>query len=288
MTLISAIYKELVMGGHMLAIGTASIAAVSAILLGGGLTFVLLLMAYLFSYGAYMINRGSEIEEDAISNPGRTGYLAGRRRYLPLIAGACFGIGYLLAALTNLIFLIALLIPLFLSLLYSVGSKRLVSVLGVRRLKEKLLVKNVSISFGWSLIPLLVGLYYQNFSLPLLLLVPFIFQRLMVNTLLFDIRDLEGDRANGIRTLPIALGKKPAFQVMGAIDLVSAAYLVGLLISGSFPLYSLVLILLPAYSLINRWVASKGWANMNFLCDVVADGEYVLWGPLIYLGRILI
>jgi 4-hydroxybenzoate polyprenyltransferase len=197
MSIITSVYRELVMGGHILALGTASIAAASAILLGGNPTAVLLIMAYLFSYGAYMMNRNAEMEEDAVSNPVRTGYLARREKYLPAITLTCFATGYLLAALTNVIFFLALLLPLFLSLLYSVGSRRLVPLLGARKLKEKLLFKNVTISFGWSLIPLLVALYYQRAGLELLLIAPFIFLRLMLNTILFDVRDLEGDKASG-------------------------------------------------------------------------------------------
>ena len=78
MSLITGVYRELVMGGHILALGTASIAAASAIMLGGKPTAVLLVMAYLFSYGAYMMNRKAEMEEDAVSNPVRTGYLSRR------------------------------------------------------------------------------------------------------------------------------------------------------------------------------------------------------------------
>jgi len=44
---------------------------------------------------------------------------------------------------------------------------------------------------------------------------------------------------------------------------------------------------LPVYSSVYRWLASSERARIGFLCDVVADGEYVLWGPLIYLGKIL-
>ncbi len=271
-----------------MALGTASIAAASATVLGGRPTLVLLIMAYLFSYGAYMMNRNAEMEEDAVSNPVRTSYLARRGKYLPLITLSCFAAGYFLAALTNLYFFLALLLPLFLSLLYSVGWGRLVPLLGARKLKDKLLFKNVSISFGWSLIPLLVALYYQDASLELLLLAPFIFLRLMLNTILFDLRDLEGDKANGIRTLPVAFGREWSFRVMAVVDLSSSLYLVSLVGLALLPTYALILILLPVYSAFYRWLASSERARIGFLCDVVADGEYILWGPLIYLGKILI
>ena len=286
MTLITSVYRELVMGGHILALGTASIAAASALVLGGKPTAILLIMAYLFSYGAYMMNRSAEMEEDAVSNPVRTGYLARRGKYLPLITLSCFATGYFLAALTSLIFFLALLLPLFLSLLYSVGSGRLVPLLGARKLKDKLLFKNVTISFGWSLIPLLVALYYQRVSLELLLIAPFIFLRLMLNTIFFDVRDLEGDKGNGIRTLPVAFGRNRSFRAMAFLDLLSSLYLVGLVGVALLPTYALILLTLPVYSAFYRWLASSERAMVGFLCDVVADGEYILWGPLIYLGKI--
>jgi 4-hydroxybenzoate polyprenyltransferase len=285
---LSIAYRELVLGGHLLALGTASIAAAAALVFGKSPTLALLVMAYLFSFGAYMMNRSAEMDKDLASHPERTNYLAARRRILPAVVAASFLVGYVLAATVSWIFFLALLAPLALSLLYSVGSKRLVGLIGTTNLKQKLLLKNVSISLGWSLIPILVGFYFGAFDLPLLLLGPFIFLRLMTNTIVFDIRDAEGDRENAVRTLPTELGVPRSFQVVGAIDAASAAYLVLLLAIGLVPSYALTLMLLPIYSTIYRAFAIRSRANLGFICDFVADAEYALWGPLIYLGKILI
>jgi 4-hydroxybenzoate polyprenyltransferase len=268
----------------MLAFGTASIAAASAILLGLAATPLLLVMAYLFSYGAYMMNRSAEIDTDAVAHPERTAHLSGRRRYLPAITGACFLIGYALALTVNTVFFFALLVPLILSVLYSVGSKRLVGVVGVSKLKEKLLVKNLAVSAGWSLIPLLVGLYYQRFVLGLALMSGFIFLRLMVNTLIFDIRDVSGDRGEGIKTVPVVYGAGRTYKVMAAIDVLTLGYLGAILYLGLLPVIVGVLALLPIYSLIYSAIARRPNADLGFICDVVVDGEYLLWGPLMYIG----
>jgi len=235
-----------------------------------------------------MMNRSAEMDQDLASHPERTSYLAKRRRVLPAVVAASFLVGYALAATVSLIFFVALLVPLALSLLYSVGSKRLVGLIGTTKLKQKLLLKNVSIAFGWSLIPILVGLYFGGFNVPLLLLGPFIFLRLMTNTIVFDIRDAEGDRENAVRTLPTELGVARSFDVVGVIDALSAAYLVALLIVGLVPLFALTLMLLPIYSAVYRGFAMQSNANLSFICDVVADSEYVLWGPLMYIGKLLI
>jgi 4-hydroxybenzoate polyprenyltransferase len=285
---LSVAYRELVLGGHLLALGTASMAGAAAYLFGRSPTIVLLVMAYLFSFGAYMMNRSAEMDQDLVSHPERTTYLARRRKILPAVVVASFLIGYALAATVSLIFFVALLVPLALSLLYSVGSKQLVRFIGTSKLKQRLLLKNVSIALGWSLIPILVGLYFGGFDAPLLLLAPFIFLRLMTNTIIFDIRDTEGDRENAVRTLPTELGVPKSFSVVGWIDALSAVYLVALLVIGAVPQFALTLMVLPIYSTVYRAFAMQSNANLSFICDVIADAEYILWGPLIYIGKILI
>jgi 1,4-dihydroxy-2-naphthoate octaprenyltransferase len=287
LTLSNPMAKELVYGGHLLALGTSSIAASCAILLGRSPTFSLLLMAYLFSYGAYMLNRGSEVTQDSISNPGRTNYLMGRSKYLTIISATSFGIGYVIAFFTNLIFFFALIAPLALALIYSIGSKKLTGLIGAKRLKDKLLVKNFAISFGWSLIPVLVGLYYKSLPLLLLSMGPFIFFRLMSNTIFFDARDVKADGAYGVRTVPVVYGKSRAYSIMNMFDGVSAVYIFALVAVGFFPLYTIVTVFLPMYSIAYRVISSRPNSNLNYLCDVVADGEYLLWGPVLFIGKIL-
>jgi len=283
-----AIGREMVLGGHLLALGTASMAACASILMGLSPTVTLLVMAYLFSFGAYMLNRASDIEEDSISNPARTTYLGGRRRYLPAIVGISFLLGYALAALRNAVFFAALLVPLVLALAYSVGSRRLARLTGAKRLKDALLVKNVAISFGWSLIPILVGLYFLSVPLLLYALGVVIFLRLLVNTILFDVRDTEGDKRFGVRTVPSVYGRDRAFALMDVFDSLSALVVVLLVVAGALPAYALVLLVFNAYSFLYRVMARRPGINLGFVCDVLADGEYILWGPVIFLGKLLI
>lgn len=284
---LAIIYRELILGGHLLALGTASIAGAAALLLDRDPTVALLVMAYLFSFGAYMMNRSAEMDQDLASHPERTTYLARRRRVLPAVVAGSFLLGYALAATVRLSFFVALLVPLALSLLYSVGSKRLVKLIGTSKLKQKLLLKNVTISLGWSLIPVLVGLYFDAFNLALMLLSPFIFLRLMTNTIVFDVRDEEGDRKNSVRTLPTELGVPAAFRVVGWVDALSAIYLILLLLARLVPSYALTLALLPVYSSVYRGFAMRSNSDLSFICDVVADAEYILWGPLMLLGKVL-
>ena len=282
----SAAYKELVYGGHLLALGTSSIAATVAFLLGRVPSWDLLLMAYLFSFGAYSINRISDFEQDRVSHPQRTAYLEGRRGSLVAISAISFLIGYALALARNLVFFVGLLVPLALALAYSVGSRRMVGALGFSRLKEGILVKNVAISLGWALIPVLVGLYYLELPLAILALTPFIFLRLMVNTIFFDQRDVEADSAFGVRTLPGAFGLKKSSRVMDLLDLASGVYVLAIVAASLVPVFVVALAVFTPYSIAYRTYAKRSERHSNSVRDLAADGEYLLWGVVTYLGHL--
>ena len=281
-----AFYREVVFGGHLLALGTASIAASCAWVAGESPSWDLLLMAYLFTFGAYTVNRWSDFEEDKVSHPERTSYLAPRRKALPAIAGVAFAAGYTLASLRNLPFLAGLVAPLVLAVAYSVGSKRMGQMLGIRRLKEGLFVKNVAVAFSWSLIPILVGLYYLRFPESLIAISPFVFMRLMVNTVFFDVRDIDADSRYGVKTIPSELGLGPSWRIMDVIDGASAVYIVALALSGIIPLFGGLLAAFAPYSLAYRYYARRHAGHGDTLRDLAADGEYVMWGVVTYLGQI--
>jgi len=284
MSLARAAYRELVYGGHLLALGTSSMAATASLIIGMAPTWDLLLMAYLFSLGAYSINRVSDFPQDEVSHPARTAYLRSRLGGLKLVSGTCFALGYLLALLRNLVFFGALLIPLALALVYSVGSSRMERALGVRRLKEATLVKNVTVAFGWSLVPVLVGFYFISFPLAVFALSPFIFLRLMVNTIFFDQRDVKADASFGVRTLPVTMGIAGSSRVMDVLDIASGAYLAGAIATGMLPLFAGALLVFVPYSFAYRLYGKSG-RHKDSLRDFVADGEYLLWGVVTYIGH---
>jgi len=284
MTLASAAYKELVYGGHLLALGTSSMAATAAWVMGMAPTWDLLLMAYLFSFGGYTINRISDFEQDAVSHPDRTAYLKNRRGWLKGAVAFSFGLGYVLAFFRSFFFFLGLLLPLLLALVYSVGSERLKEKIGVSRLKEATLVKNVTVSFGWSLVPFLVGLYFSQLPAAVFAFAPFVFLRLMVNTIFFDQRDVDADASFGVKTLPVRMGMAGSTRVMDVLDLASGVYLAVVVAAGVLPLFAGALLLFVPYSFAYRFYASSG-KHRDSLRDLVADGEYVLWGVVTTIGH---
>ncbi len=285
MNVVRIFYNELVYGGHLLALGTSSMAATVAFVIGRSPSWDLLLMAYLFSFAAYTTNRLSDFDQDRVSHPARTAYLEGRRGGLKWVAASCFFLGYVLALFRNWVFFAGLLVPLVLAVAYSVSSKQMEGALGISRLKEGALVKNVAISFGWSLIPVLVGLYYLDISAGVLALAPFVFLRLMVNTIFFDQRDVDADASFGVRTIPVIIGMSASSRVMDILDLASGVYLLGVVAAGVVPLFAATLVIFVPYSFAYRVYAKSG-KHRDSLRDFAADGEYILWGVVSYVGHL--
>jgi len=89
----------------------------------------------------------------------------------------------------------ALLIPFLIAYMYTKGLKG-------HRLKGGMGVKNVVVALTWSLgIIIILGIY----SLPVLLLCVFFFCKSFVNTVIYDVRDIEQDRTAGITTIPTVM-----------------------------------------------------------------------------------
>ena len=193
-------------------------------------------------------------------------------------------LGYALAFERNLVFFFALLVPLVLSVLYSVRSRGVQRVTGTRRLKDGLLVKNLVISLGWSLIPFLVGLYFLQVPAALVFLSPFIFMRLMENTVFFDERDVAADTKYGTRTIPAVFGERATARVLNLLDSLSIVYLLAAVVFRLLPGSALPLLVFPLYSFGYRLLLRR--ANENVVRDLVADGEYILWMPVILLGKV--
>lgn len=157
----------------------------------------------------YTMNRFTDRKEDAVNNPLRSRF---RDRYgratLVLAAGLyILSLGFLRIA-SPAAFLIAVLPPVI-AILYSVF-----------RLKRVFLIKNISVSLGILCAVLIVPGYFSDFTVFSLLLSLFFFISFLINTIVYDIKDIEGDVAYGIHTLPATVGLRKTKMVCYALLLI--------------------------------------------------------------------
>jgi len=104
-----------------------------------------------------------------------------------------------------------------------------------------------------------------------------------INTVIFDVGDMEGDRAEGVTTLPLVLGFEGTRTMLHAVNVAAALLMAGAAIWGLLPPAAHVVNLLSAYLLGVLNVMRPG-DDLGFLCDVVVDGMYLVAGLLAWFA----
>lgn len=276
------IWNEFIYGGHLLSLGAVSIVYTSAVLLNIKITWDFLVITYLGIYTPYLYNRYKEFNKDFLTNPERTEHIKKYVKYIPLIIIffliIIVGIFLYFNKITALLFAIFLLLFSFsYSILFKGISKKIVGF------------KNFYISLSWALLGILLAIYYSfSFNLTLFLIIIFIYLRLFLNTISFDIKDVENDKKEGLLTLPILLEEKGLLTILSLINIVTIIPIILGWILHLLPFYSLVLLFVLPYTFyyLNKFRKEK--MNNRFLCYVVVDGEYIFWSIFILLGKILL
>lgn len=191
-------------------------------------------LAFAFWGGfVYLFNKASDGPEDAVN---KAGFPVSAKQFetLRLIAGGLFAIGAaLLTPYDDLLLLYAGLSVL--GLLYN-GTAFAPGL----RLKKILFVKNVVSAAAWACVPAFTPpLFYGNPIGPYnIISFFFTFFLMMAVELVWDIRDIRGDRKAGMNTVPVKFGVRDT-KIFAIVPL--GGYVVGLLAFGvPVPWYQLL------------------------------------------------
>ncbi len=228
----------------------------------------------------YTMNKLTDVREDLINSPIVASSTQQNQRAIMLGVISTYCIALLCAYLCNLYEVGVILLPLCAGVLYSI------KLFGFR-LKEVLVMKNALIA-GLSaclavLIPLashpeVIGLpeiHFSSFAFSLLLLAYFIFFKVFINTILFDVRDMRGDRLADIVTIPVLLGKAKTRRVLLALNCTFVPWLLLAAFEGLPLMYILVLgvSVFYGYWYILR-ICQDGDLPRNFF-HLTVDGEWI-------------
>jgi len=240
----------------------------------------LLAATFFIVFSVYGINKLTDIKEDEINNPERVGYVKRFAKALKYAVVASLLLAVLLSALTGPLAVLVILFPIVAGALYSI---RLIP--GYPRLKDITGVKNIIIAATWAngtaFLPYLVA---GGISLgKVFLIYYFFFMKSMINTVLFDIRDIEGDRLNGIRTIPVRLGLERTRAMLLALNSTFILWVLAAHNLGYFGRYLPVLV----FAILNGYAYILYFSRRNYrpgkLLDVWVDGEWFYTLPLAML-----
>lgn len=235
---------------------------------------LLLLASFLITMAVYTMNIYTDVSEDEInkeeSSIERSFFLI--ISILSITGALCIGSLYGLRTLT------VTSSPFLLGLIYSV------KLTGLPRLKEILGGKSLTVAFTWAFTGGLLPRKSWRIGLEVPAMVfTYIFLQLFVNTVLFDIIDMEGDSASGITTIPLHLGRDRTVNLLLAINTLSLIWILYTLLRGLFTRYILGLLygVLYSYLLIYFFGCKE---KRSLLEEMFIDGEWIpIVGLLLFL-----
>jgi len=266
---IAAVLRFLVHSNLFISLSTVSVVVTTVRLAELPLEPLPLFIVFAVTMFVYTVNRFTDLEEDEQNVPRRAAFT---KRYgrLWLAAGVALYVAAIaIAVALGLPGAIYMFLPLAVVLLYSVGG-----------VKQVFLVKNLVVGFAWGAIPLGVGYYYDRLaSVEILFLFAYVTVMITIAAVIFDVKDIEGDRAENIPTVPNLFGPRATRLASLVATVAVAAAVVALVASGVVPAEFLVVLAMNAYvcAYIPFATPDRGPLYYGF----VVDGEHVFLAAVV-------
>ncbi|MDI6903166.1 MAG: UbiA family prenyltransferase [Methanocellales archaeon] len=246
----------------------------------------LFLVIFLVTFSVYNVNRMTDEKEDSISHSERYDFTQKHGKLLLSSALLGYILAILLAMSKGVETTLVSLIPLFCGILYSV--KWIPKRFKYRRLKEIPFAKNIIIAFAWASTTTFLPCTMSNVVIiRALIIYVFFFVSVFVNCVVFDMRDTEGDAISGVKTIPAVIGLEKTKKFLIRLNLLVGLLIFVLTLRNLLPIVAYWLCFATIYT--HLYVVSfDKEGNVGFLCDVIADGQPMATGILVYTGNKLI
>lgn len=275
----------------LLAIGAALASYSGCIIVGLPVTdFVPFIIVFLITFSIYNLNRRTDLAEDEINHPERVKFIRTCGTGLLFLSVLSYIIALSLALLRNLQTFLVSLLPIIIVGFYSLrwAPRSIREKFKFSRFKEIFAVKNsvVALTFA-SMMFLLLNYFSASVTLALIIAFLFLFLRFFINTVMFDVRDIEGDRKCGIRTLPVTFDTRTTKNILYMLNSCLGFFLLAcaiLRLASPIPLF-----LINLSTLYGFWYISLvGKTDTKFLADVVVDGEYFVIALLAFSAHLAV
>lgn len=275
-------WDEFVYGGHLIALGATGICLMFIIFINEKISIYPLISVYILTLTLLLYNRYKEKKTDYLTNFQRTKFLEKYFKNILLIIFLTLIIILIFFLIENInkafIFLILLAIIMYLYTKY------------LKNLSNKIFcLKNIIFSLIFTSLLLFISFYYSyNLLNPIFFLIfAFCFLRMLTNTIFLDIKDIESDMKNNLKTFPIIFGTKKTIFFLKIITLISGLLITFGVILKIIPIYSLMLLFVIPYTFY-YFKKSEKKENFYLVNYVLADAEFILWPISIVIGKTIL
>lgn len=250
------------------------------------LYYQLIVGAYIF--GMHLLNHFTDAFSTQINYPARVGFYARFRRVLLTLGllgtASSLVVSFLLGPFTFiLIFAMSLL-----GLVYRVellGTK----TFSPRRLMDIPGSKDLFLGLAWTIIiaVLVVPASGSRFTPATGIAALFVFSLAFTRSLVYSIRDVQGDRMVGRETIPVLIGESLTRRLGALVLFVAAAGLVLSYVMGWSSILSLLLIVNLAYAFLTLWLTRGEKVYPDVLFETIVEGNLVLSWVLAYVAHLV-
>lgn len=217
--------------------GAALLMAGAMVLLGmplaTPLSVHLLLLATLLIAAVYSFNTFTDFEEDAVNSPAFAEANSRSRRSVLAFSLACGAASFVLSLFlgaTPALITGAILLTGFLY------SYPMLGRMGIPRLKEVFVLKNLIIASWWMMITVLAAAVRgRPLDVETPFLFGFIFIQIFIESVVRDAHDRRGDAAAGLSTIPSRIGLRRTLILLLALNTVSALLVIAATVTASYP-----------------------------------------------------
>lgn len=184
--------------------------------LGTTPNFLVCLAVFLFAFAIYTLDKVADMDKDAANLPERLNFLKGRKNLATGYAFTAYSLAIAIVLLNMPLALPILIFPLAVNLIY--GSKPISSL---PRLKDLPFIKNFIVAITWALGTALLPAMHSNYVSVITMACVFYFMliKTFIDTVLYDIRDVKGDRESGVKTIPVLIGPRKTIAILLLLEI---------------------------------------------------------------------
>ena len=207
---------EITYGGYLAALGSPCLIISTSLILNINIDLPILLISYLLPLIVYSYDYYKDIDKDIKNNSERAIFLKKKADKYPFIFGFYMVLLISLLILYSNYSLIAFIVAIITGgILYNVLLKDLT--------KKIPAFKNIFTAMNWALVGAFFPLFYYSMDINISFVIVFflIFMRCMINVIFFDLKDVENDKSDGLKTLPVIIGKKSTINVLYIVNVIA-------------------------------------------------------------------
>lgn len=239
-------------------------------LYGAQVSYPLIIATFLVIYSVYGLNKITDTEEDQLNAPERSNLISSHQKLFTYSSVAAYILAVVIGILHGWQVILVLLFPLLAGVIYSIQVHP-----RIPRLKDIFAVKSLIVALSWTVGNTFLPLVNYNSDLLVMSLIfYFFFIKSFINTVLFDLMDVEGDKITGAMTIPVVMGASRTIKLLLILN-TTLIFLVYQAVT--YQLFS-VLIIPLIFCVIYGYVYILYFSGTKnrFQMDILVDGEWIM------------